>query len=163
MSFLSDVPGNQKKKLNSMEMDVVVKLLQWPSQQCLPVFDLLRVFLTHHQSERLFSGVDSGMNQVLKLSSILADDSNSEGMRTLIVKTLCNLCNFTQNKNSLFRFGETVMATLGMMQIRCQSPAFRNALSALVFNYSLAYQEVATNLYDDQHINRFLALLLSLL
>lgn len=61
MVFLSDVSGNQKKKLNSMEMDVVGKLLQWPREQCLPVLDLLRVFLTHHQSERLFSGVDSGM------------------------------------------------------------------------------------------------------
>lgn len=36
------------------------KLLKWPPENLLPIYDLLRIFELHHSSEQLFSGLDSG-------------------------------------------------------------------------------------------------------
>jgi hypothetical protein len=52
-------------------MDTVKKLLQWPSEYKLPVWDLFRAFLCHYQSEAFFSGLDAGFDIVSHLSHSL--------------------------------------------------------------------------------------------
>lgn len=41
-------------------MDALKKLISWPKAIKFPVWDLLRAFLKHYQSESLFSGLDAG-------------------------------------------------------------------------------------------------------
>lgn len=48
-------------------MDTLKKLLQWPQEYRLPVWDLLRAFLCHYQSEALFSGLDAGFDIISHL------------------------------------------------------------------------------------------------
>jgi hypothetical protein len=43
------------------------KLLKWPKALKFPVWDLLRVFLKHYQSETLFSGLEAGHNVISPL------------------------------------------------------------------------------------------------
>ena len=52
---------NYVKEFATYEIDILKKLLTWPSEHCIPVFDLFRVFFTHHASGKLFSGLDSGL------------------------------------------------------------------------------------------------------
>lgn len=44
-------------KLDFKEMDSLKKVLTWPKELKLPVWDMLRAFLKHYQSEALFSGL----------------------------------------------------------------------------------------------------------
>jgi hypothetical protein len=48
-------------------MDTIKKLLNWPQQYKLPVWDLLRAFLCHYQSESLFSGLNTGYDIISQL------------------------------------------------------------------------------------------------
>ena len=48
-------------------MDTIKKLLQWPKEFKFPVWDILRAFLVHYQSEALFSGLDAGLDIVTQL------------------------------------------------------------------------------------------------
>jgi hypothetical protein len=45
----------------SFEQTLVPQLVKWPTEKIVPVFDLLRIVLTHHASSFFFSGVDSGL------------------------------------------------------------------------------------------------------
>lgn len=53
------------KEFSSFEIDVLKKLLTWPPQHSVAVLDLFRVFLTHHASQKLFSGLDSGLSLLI--------------------------------------------------------------------------------------------------
>ena len=54
-------------KLDFKEMDTIKKLLAWPKEFKFPVWDLLRAFLAHYQSETLFSGLDAGSDIIVGL------------------------------------------------------------------------------------------------
>jgi hypothetical protein len=43
------------------------KLLKWPKHLKFPVWDLLRAFLKHYQSEALFSGLSAGHDVISQL------------------------------------------------------------------------------------------------
>ena len=55
------------KEFASYETDILKKLLTWPSEHCIVVFDLFRVFFMHHASGKLFSGLDSGLSLTVPL------------------------------------------------------------------------------------------------
>jgi hypothetical protein len=50
-------------------MDTIKKLLTWPAECKVPVWDLFRAFLCHYQSEAFFSGLDAGFDIVSQLSN----------------------------------------------------------------------------------------------
>ena len=49
-------------------MDAFKKVLSWPKEQKFPVWDMLRAFLKHYQSESLFSGLEAGGDIITSLS-----------------------------------------------------------------------------------------------
>jgi hypothetical protein len=49
-------------------MDTIKKLLTWPKNLKFPVWDLLRAFLKHYQSESLFSGLEAGSDIITHLA-----------------------------------------------------------------------------------------------
>lgn len=89
LQFLSNI--NQNLQLTTFQFDLIVKLLKWPLQYKTPILDLLRIFLQHYQSERLFSGVDSGINHILQMAEILKNGSQSDGLRNLVLKLMSNM------------------------------------------------------------------------
>jgi hypothetical protein len=49
-------------------MDALKKILTWPKTLKFPVWDMLRAFLKHYQSEALFSGLDAGFEIIVQLA-----------------------------------------------------------------------------------------------
>ena len=54
-------------KFDNFEIDSLRKLLKWKNNLKLPVWDLLRAFLKHYQSEALFSGLSAGHDVISQL------------------------------------------------------------------------------------------------
>jgi hypothetical protein len=54
-------------KFDGNEIDSLKKALRWPKHLKLPVWDLLRAFLKHYQSEALFSGLQAGYDVIAQL------------------------------------------------------------------------------------------------
>lgn len=69
----------------------------------LPVYDLLRIFMFHQQSEQLFSGLDEGQEILLKIGNDLSSETN-ETLLNLLLKLLCNLTLKTASKRSLSKY-----------------------------------------------------------
>lgn len=78
------------------------KLLKWPPQYRLPAYDLLRILHLHHSSEKLYSGLDSGISLLTDLGVCLCQTIAQPVMSRLLLQTLCNL----------FRHGENTFAAL---------------------------------------------------
>ena len=57
-------------------MDTIKKMLEWPKELKFPVWDLLRAFLVHYQSEALFSGLDAGLNIINELAAELERENS---------------------------------------------------------------------------------------
>lgn len=43
----------------------------------------------------MFSGVDSGLTIILRIVDLLKEEEGAEAEKTLGMKILCNLCNYT--------------------------------------------------------------------
>ena len=88
------------------------KLLQWPVEFKLPVWDMLRAFLKHYQSEALFSGLDLGGDTLGPIFKACADPSTSEPVSGVLLKLLSNM--FIQNTNSaaMITFSPEVLSAL---------------------------------------------------
>ena len=54
-------------KFDGFEIDSLKKLLRWRKDLKVPVWDLLRAFLKHYQSEALFSGLSAGHDVISQL------------------------------------------------------------------------------------------------
>jgi hypothetical protein len=59
--------------LDFKELDAFKKILHWPEKFKLPVWDILRNYMKHYQSEALFSGLDRGMDIIGPLCQALAN------------------------------------------------------------------------------------------
>lgn len=57
----------------------------------LPIFDLLRVFAIHPQSDSLFANVDSGLHYFTILCGGLMSPNSNDVTRNIIMKVLSNL------------------------------------------------------------------------
>ena len=64
---LSDSSKYRESSFENREVDVIRKILGWPQQYRLPVWEIFRAFLCHHQSSAFFSGIDAGRDIFTKL------------------------------------------------------------------------------------------------
>lgn len=47
------------------------RLVKWPIGLRTPIYDYLRVFVMHPQAEKLFTGLDAGMDILLDICTII--------------------------------------------------------------------------------------------
>lgn len=66
-NLLQSSANYYQAKFDGFEIDSLRKLLRWKKQLKLPVWDLLRAFLKHYQSETLFSGLQAGHEVISQL------------------------------------------------------------------------------------------------
>jgi len=45
------------------------KLITWPKEMRVPVWDILRAYMCHYQSETFFSGLDAGIDIISQLAA----------------------------------------------------------------------------------------------
>lgn len=66
-NLLQNSANYYQAKFDGFEIDSLRKLLKWPKHLKIPVWDLLRAFLKHYQSETLFSGLQMGHDIISQL------------------------------------------------------------------------------------------------
>lgn len=123
-------------------MDALKKILNWPREIKFPVWDMLRAFLKHYQSEALFSGLQAGGEIITSLAIGLESDF-SEAIFTLILKTFCNALIQNSNKGGMLKNSEIIFISLKSISTKTQltSANFLSAFSAFLYNYSIALIE----------------------
>jgi hypothetical protein len=66
------------------------RLLKWPIEHRVPIYDLLRVFIMHPQGEKLFTGLDAGMDTLLDICTLIQSTNTADGIVSLLLKVLSN-------------------------------------------------------------------------
>lgn len=128
-------------KLDFKEMDALKKILSWPREIKFPVWDMLRAFLKHYQSEALFSGLQAGGDIITSLAIGLESDF-SEAIFTLILKTFCNALIQNSNKGGMIKNSEIIFISLKSISNKPLTSAnFLATFSAFLYNYSIALVE----------------------
>lgn len=102
----------------------------------LPIYDLLKVFALHPQSEKMFSGVDSGIHIFIRIVQGLVSSTNPN-IVNLILKLLCNLFENIASKGAVLRHYNLVFDGLNKIK-NAEHKGTQNILSLLLFNYSTA-------------------------
>ena len=120
-------------------MDALKKALKWPREIKLPVWDMLRAYLKHYQSEALFSGLEAGREIITQLAVGLESDF-SEGIYTLILRTLCNALIQNTNKTGMLKHAGITFASLTNMSKRSdlKNANLLEAIASLLYNFSIA-------------------------
>lgn len=122
----------------TFEIDLIQKLLKWPIDYMIPIYDLLRVFLLHSQSEVLFSGLGAGLPLLTDICQVLQGSSN-EILITLCLKVLCNMFCHISNQNSMLKNCLVIFDSMKKLSAKEKiNNNVLNALSSLIFNYSIA-------------------------
>jgi hypothetical protein len=122
-------------------MDALKKILTWPKHLKFPVWDILRAFLKHYQSESLFSGLEGG-REIISQLSIGLELENSEAIYALILKTLSNILIQNANKNSMLKHASIVFQSLKVVsQKELNSSSYLSAFTSLLFNFSVTFIE----------------------
>jgi len=146
LAILKDTGNYHTYEISELEIEVITtKLLKWPLDKLLPVLDLFRLFLLHPRSEKLFSGLDSGLGYLTLLCQVVRS-TQSDVLITLVLKVLANMFYHICNKNSVMKYADMILEALESQQVN-QRPkdTLRTALAAFVFNVSTAI----TNLTND--------------
>ena len=128
-------------KLTDFELDFLRnKLLNWPTELKLSIFDLLRVYSLHAQSEVLFSGLNAGLDILTDICGVLQGKAGpNEALITLCLKVLTNLFTQVTNQNSMLKSCSIVFDSLFVVLKNYQGkPNILNALASLTLNYSIA-------------------------
>jgi len=135
-------------------MDTLKKLLTWPKDLKFPVWDVLRAFLKHYQSEALFSGLEAGGDIITQLA-IGLETEYPEAIYTLILKTLSNILIQNTNKGGMLRHADMVFSSLLVISKRenLQNANFLAAVAAFLYNFSIACVE--KKLEKDENIDTF--------
>lgn len=139
MTLLENVGSYHSWKLDFKEMDALKRLLQWPIEFKLPVWDLLRAFLKHYQSEALFSGLDLGGDTLGPLCSASADPNTPEPLSGVILKLFANMFIQNTNSNAMLTYGESILGALQNIHNRgFSNKSVLSGFSAVLLNFSIA-------------------------
>mgnify|MGYP002622575587 CR=1 FL=1 len=134
---LKDTANYHTTQFTDLELELItLKLLKWPLDKMLPVLDLFRIFLVHHNSEKLFAGLDGGLHYLGFICQVLRSTDN-DIIITLCLKILANLFLHLANKNSILKYQDMILDAIESQQIhKREKDTVRNALSAFIFNLS---------------------------
>ncbi|EAR99792.1 phospholipase a2 activating protein, putative (macronuclear) [Tetrahymena thermophila SB210] len=126
-------------RLNYNEMEVfTVKLINWPKQYMLPIFDLFRIFALHPQSDALFSGVDSGLHYFTVICGGLMSEENNDVTKNVILKILVNLFNQTSGRYGIYKHHKFIIECIQRLRDN-QNANLQTTLATLMFNISAEY------------------------
>ena len=123
-------------------MDTIKKLLAWPKEFKFPVWDLLRAFLAHYQSETLFSGLDAGSDIIVGLCTSI-EMENPQPIYALVFKTLSNLMIQNTNKNGIIKhYGLVFSSMFNFSQKKeLKNKNLLGTIAGFIFNFSVAIYE----------------------
>jgi phospholipase A-2-activating protein len=152
---LKDTENYYQTTFTELETEVItLKLLKWPSEYLVPVLDLFRLFLIHHNSEKLFSGLDCGLAYLSLICQVLRA-TTSDVVLVLCLKILCNLMKHLNNKTSLMKYQDMIVEALENINIqKKEKDTVRSALASFAFNLS-----TGANVASDLAIEKLIGLI----
>ena len=116
--------------LSDIELALVEnKLLKWTNMTDIPVLDLMRVFVLHHDASRLLNSVDSGLK--IAIFAITFAKYEQDKFFILILKLLSNL--FKNNPQTFFKADPIVRDFLSLKGAKF-SPKVLSVYFSLVSN-----------------------------
>eukprot|EP00828_Plagiopyla_frontata_P016896 TRINITY_DN2208_c0_g1_i4.p1 TRINITY_DN2208_c0_g1~~TRINITY_DN2208_c0_g1_i4.p1 ORF type:complete len:301 (-),score=54.82 TRINITY_DN2208_c0_g1_i4:99-1001(-) len=131
--------SSYKDIIGHSELSAISKLLTWPHDKILPVFDLIRLFSLHFQAEKMFKG--STKNIFIDLSGIL-QANNSDVFKALCLKLLCNQFKNIGNQTALISNWELIMDGINaVVAMEGKGPNLSESLAFLIVNFSLIVRE----------------------
>lgn len=112
------------------------------------MWDILRNYLKHYQSEALFSGLDRGMDIIGPLCQALCNP-NSEPFCGLILRTLSNCFIQNTSMNCMVSNAEVILQALNTVHERkFESKNYAASFSGLIMNYSSGFIQKPLNKED---------------
>ena len=128
--------------LDFKELDALKKIFHWPEKFKLPVWDILRNYLKHYQSEGLFSGLDRGMDIIGPLCQAVANPATPEPLSGLILRVLANIFLQNTSMNCMTSNADVILQTLASSsQKGFEGKSYATSLSGLMLNYSVGFLE----------------------
>mmetsp|Transcript_4941 Transcript_4941/g.4131 ORF Transcript_4941/g.4131 Transcript_4941/m.4131 type:complete len:199 (-) Transcript_4941:349-945(-) len=134
---LKDSHAFTENKFTDKECEIFAKrFFLWPVDKLMPVLDLYRMFLIHFNSEKLYAGLDGGLNQLSFICSVVRSTEN-EITISLCLKILANLFKHNLNRIALIKYKDMIVEALSNQKVQMRSKdMLRSALAAFVFNLS---------------------------
>ena len=147
IAILKNVGEYHMYDISDLEIEVITtKLLKWPIDKLLPVLDLFRLFLLHHKSEKLFSGLDSGLQYLTLICQVLRSTQN-DILITLCLKVLANMFTQISCKNAIMKYTDMLLEALESQQVhQKEKESVRTALAAFIFNVSTGVTNMTSDL-----------------
>jgi len=154
IAILKNVGEYHMYDITDLEIEVITtKLLKWPIDKLMPVLDLFRLFLLHHKSEKLFSGLDSGLQYLTLICQIVRSTQN-DVMVTLCLKILANMFTQISCKNAIMKYTDMLLEALESQQVQQkEKETVRTALAAFVFNVSTGITNMTSDLVLEKVFN----------
>lgn len=164
LEILNNTKMYHSSQLTGFELDFLRnKLMNWPLEYKLPIYDLLRIYLLHCQSEVLFSGLNAGLDTLTDICGILQGKAGgNEPLIGLCLKLLTNMFIHVTNQNSMLKNCSIVFDSLFVLLPKYQDkPNIMNVCANLVLNYAIA---LAINFeIPEGEVERFAQIMLEFL
>ena len=141
LEILNNTKMYHSSQLTGFELDFFRnKLLNWPLEYKISIFDLLRIYLLHSQSEVLFSGLNAGLDILTDISGVLQGKAGAnEPLIALCLRALTNMFIQVTNQNSMLKNSSIVLDSLVVVIPKYQTKAnIMTACSNLLLNYAIA-------------------------
>lgn len=91
----------------------------------------------HHQAERFFTGLDSGLEMVVEILNVMTDKNTVDGIASLLLKLLCNIFQNGNGKIGMSRNYKVILDSLRIVNQSRTNPNVRTSLGCLLVNYSI--------------------------
>ena len=132
---LGNPKGHSGSYLTARDLEVLQKLLHWPTQELFPCIDLFRLALLHPSSQELFKGSDQGMG----LFSHLLQQVSIASKNPLVIVGLRAISNMFRHNTSHYvveKRREQVLNSV-LSHLDNQNKSVRLGLTSLIFNFSV--------------------------
>ena len=126
------------KEFTSFEIKVFKKMLQWPGDSAVTLFDLARILILHHASQVIFSGVDGGLNTIVPLVGKLG--KGPKILWTLYGKVLSNLTAQSSNSMSIIKGADVIFDSL--KNVDCSDQKITEPLASFIMNFSSTFDNI---------------------
>ena len=140
LEILNNTKMYYNTQLTDFELDFFRnKLLNWPWEFKVSIYDLLRVYLLHTQSEVLFSGLGAGIDILIDVCGVLQGKAGvNEPLIGLCLKILVNMFIQVSNQNSMLKNCSIVFDSLIVVLSKYQAkPNIMNVYSNVILNYAI--------------------------
>ncbi|GFE54783.1 phospholipase A-2-activating protein [Babesia ovis] len=123
--------------ISNSDLSFVLKLVQWPTSELLPVFDLLKVLFINTSCSKLFNARNNGFTIYNCVCSAIENSISNIPLLTVSLQLLCNMFHLTLPRGILLSHITTTLQAIEKCSAIC-TKMVQQAHSACIQNLVIA-------------------------